>query len=166
MRSVYTDYSGLPARAMRSRCERLNLGVRFALALTILHYALISAAGTARAENRSSSGHAQTVRDVKRLIGQLDADTRSERAKARDALLALGPAILPLLPDDAAVSSAAARQALHGIRLRLQHESALASLRPSRVRRSKERFHSGRSWSKSQRKPAIRWTQVPLMTGC
>ncbi|HET6327434.1 MAG TPA: hypothetical protein VFG04_22320 [Planctomycetaceae bacterium] len=100
-----------------------------ALGLCLVGMALISAA---RAADRSAVDP-QKIREVERLIGQLDSDTPSERTTARDALLALGPKILPLLPADRAIASAAARQALHEIRLRLQREAALASLAPSRV---------------------------------
>jgi hypothetical protein len=66
-------------------------------------------------------------------VAQLDADARSARLKARDALLAWGPAVLPHLPEETAITSAAAREAIHEIRLKLERESALASLAPSRV---------------------------------
>jgi hypothetical protein len=116
MRSVYNDYSEL---------QRLFLALTLGTAICF--------GGPVRAEERPSGVDSRTVREVKRLIAQLDADTRNERAQAHDALLALGPAILPLLPDDQAITSAAARQTLREIRLRLQHDSALASLRPSQV---------------------------------
>jgi hypothetical protein len=84
-------------------------------------------------DDRPSAADSQTVRQIQRLIDQLDADTRSERVKAQNALLKLGPSILPLLPEDRAIASAAARQSLQEIRLRLQREAGLASLLPSRV---------------------------------
>jgi hypothetical protein len=103
----------------------------FGLAITLCA-AIVFATG-ARADDRAAATDPKTVREVTRLLAQLDADTRGDRTKARDGLLALGPAILPLLPEDQKISSAQVRQALHEIRLRLEHESAQASLRPLRV---------------------------------
>src|SRR5580698_10226935 len=111
------DYSGLRWRS----CHLLALGL------------LVACVSRANADDRPAAANPQTAREVARLIGQLDADSRAERGKARDALLALGPTILPLLPDDRQVPSAAARQALAEIRARLQHEAAIDSLRPSRA---------------------------------
>jgi hypothetical protein len=117
MSSVRSDYSGLRWRS----CHLLALGL------------LVACVSRATADDRPKPTNPQTAREITRLIGQLDADSRAERSKARDALLAMGPSILPLLPDDQQVPSAAARQALAEIRARLQHESAIDSLRPSRV---------------------------------
>jgi len=117
MSSVRSDYSGLRWRS----CHLLAIGL------------LVACVSRATADDRPKPTNPQTAREITRLIGQLDADSRAERGKARDALLAMGPSILPLLPDDQQVPSAAARQALAEIRARLQHESAIDSLRPSRV---------------------------------
>jgi len=108
---------------MRFRNARLALIVGLAFCI----------ATPAWPEDRPSAADSQTARQIQRLIGQLDADTRSDRVKAHDALLKLGPSILPLLPEDRAIASAAARQSLHEIRLRLQREAAMASLSPARV---------------------------------
>jgi hypothetical protein len=124
MSSVWIDYSGLRTRAMRFRTDCV---------LPIALFLMISITALVRGDDRPPATDSSTIREVKRLIGRLDADTRTERLKARDALLALGPAVLPFLPEDQTISSAAARQALHEIRLRLQHDWALASLAPSRV---------------------------------
>jgi hypothetical protein len=125
MHSDCSDYSGQPARAMRFRGGRLALwtGLSFA----------IGAASVASADDPPAAVDSQKSREVKLLIGQLDAETRAERIKGRDALLSLGPEILPLLPEDRAIASAAARQALHEIRRRLERDAALASLAPSTV---------------------------------
>jgi len=122
MRAVWIDYSGL-------RANGRWLGRRWGV-LAACFWLLAS---VARADDRPGPAAAQEVRQIQRLIGQLDADARSERIKARDALLKLGPAILPLLPEDQTIASAAARQELQGIRLRLERDAALASLTPSRV---------------------------------
>jgi hypothetical protein len=123
MDSVWIGYSGSRTTVMRFDCARLALTVGLAFCI----------ATPAWPEDGPSAADSQTVRQIQHLIGQLDADTRSERVKAHDALLKLGPAILPLLPEDKAIASAAARQSLQEIRLRLQREAALASLSPSRV---------------------------------
>ncbi len=130
MGAVCSDCSGCPWRVGHAR-HRPRL---WRLCAGLLAYSLFAIfAIRATADDRRAAADSQKVRDVARLVGQLDADSRAERGKAREALLALGPAILPLLPDDRHVPSAAARQALADIRARLQHEAAVASLRPSRV---------------------------------
>jgi hypothetical protein len=70
---------------------------------------------------------------VDRLVADLDAEIRSTRAAARESLLALGPSILPLLPEDRTIASAAIRDAVRQIRTRLQRQSALATLAASHV---------------------------------
>ena len=70
---------------------------------------------------------------VDRLLADLDAEARSVRTAARESLLALGPAILPLLPEEAALGSAAARDAVRSIRSRLQRQSALETLSGTHV---------------------------------
>jgi hypothetical protein len=72
-------------------------------------------------------------RKVERLVGELDAEMRSTRVAARESLLAMGPSILPLLPDDRTAASAAIRDAVRQIRTRLERQSALATLAASRV---------------------------------
>ncbi len=126
MRSVCSDYSGWRMRATRFRGACCALGL-------CLVAGIGTASALARAEDRPSGVDPQKIREVERLIGQLDSDTPSERTKARDALLALGPKILPLLPEDRAIASAAARQALQEIRRRLERDAAIASLAPSTV---------------------------------
>jgi len=123
MESVWIDYSGLRTSVMHFGRARMALAVSFAFCIGTLAWA----------EDRPSAADSPIVRQIQRLIGQLDADARSERVKAQEALLNLGPSILPLLPEDRAIASAAARQSLHEVRLRLQREAALASLLPSRV---------------------------------
>jgi hypothetical protein len=72
-------------------------------------------------------------RKVDRLVAELDAELRRTRDAARESLLALGPSILPLLPDERAVASAATRDSVRQIRMRLERQSALATLAASRV---------------------------------
>jgi hypothetical protein len=120
-----------PARRLGgSLAVTRRLGGSLALPLMVC-FALCVADGI-RADERPAAAP-QIAREVKRLVAQLDADARSARVKAREALLALGPAILPHLPEETTITSAAAREAIHEIRLKLERESALASLAPSRV---------------------------------
>lgn len=90
--------------------------------------------GAAAGADDPAGGNAPELRQkVDRLLAELDAETRSERTAARESLLALGPAILPLLPDERSVASAATRDAVRQIRTRLERQSALATLVASRV---------------------------------
>jgi hypothetical protein len=157
MCSVRVDYSGLRRRTLhfgngtRGRFRSIALGdwspIRrtvprarrrsgrphsLVIAAIVLWLAL-SIGLPAHAADPPPAAKSPSAREVQRLVLQLDAHTRRERDQARDALLALGPPILPLLPEDRAIASAAVRQTVGEIRARLQHESALASLRPSRV---------------------------------
>jgi hypothetical protein len=97
--------------------------------------AVITVLGTAplRGDERAAAGSAELRQKVERLVSDLDAETRSARLAARDSLLALGPGILPLLPDERTLASAAARDAVGQIRTRLERQSALATLAASRV---------------------------------
>lgn len=84
-------------------------------------------------DRRSPAEHAELHRKVAQLVTQLDAEKRSARSAAFESLLALGPDILPLLPDERNLASPAAREAVGEIRTRLERESALATLGPSRA---------------------------------
>jgi hypothetical protein len=86
-----------------------------------------------QADDPSAAKSAALRQKVERLLADLDAETRSARLAARDSLLALGPDILPLLPDERTLPSAAARDAVAQIRTRLERQSALATLAASRV---------------------------------
>ena len=70
---------------------------------------------------------------VRAQIKQLAAATRADRAKAEQALFQLGPEILPLLPPPDLLESASVRVAIRRIRVRLEHDAAEQSLRPSTV---------------------------------
>jgi hypothetical protein len=133
MSSVRVDYSGLRMRALRFGNARRRLGYSRWLVAPVVFVWLATSIVSAALAADSPAAKLAAARDVQRLVLQLDAHTRREREQAREALLALGPAILPLLPQDGNVSSAAVRQTLGEIRARLQRESALESLRPSRV---------------------------------
>jgi hypothetical protein len=107
----------------------------FRRGLCCLSLALLAVLATVplRGDEPAAATHAELRRKVERLLADLDAETRSARLAARDSLLALGPGILPLLPDERTLASAAARDAVGQIRTRLQRQSALATLAASRV---------------------------------
>jgi len=85
------------------------------------------------ADPGSSATQTELHRNVARLVAQLDAEKRSVRSAALESLLALGPGILPLLPDERTLASPATRDAVAEIRARLERESAIATLAASRI---------------------------------
>jgi hypothetical protein len=85
------------------------------------------------ADRGSPTTQTELQRKVARLVAQLDAEKRSVRSAALESLLALGPGILPLLPEERALASPAARDAVVDIRARLERESAIATLAASRI---------------------------------
>ncbi len=70
---------------------------------------------------------------VRAEIKQLASPSRADRAKAEEALTRLGPDILPLLPPPDLLESASVRVAIRRVRVRLEHDAAELSLRPSKV---------------------------------
>ena len=70
---------------------------------------------------------------VRAAIKQLASPSRAARAKAEQVLTKLGPAILPLLPPPDLLESASVRVAIRHVRIRLEHDAAELSLRPSKV---------------------------------
>jgi hypothetical protein len=70
---------------------------------------------------------------VERLLADLDAESRSVRTAARAILLDLGPAILPLLPEERTLPNADTRESVAQIRTRLERQSALDTLAASHV---------------------------------
>jgi hypothetical protein len=85
------------------------------------------------ADPGSQAVQTELHRKVARLVAELDAEKRSVRSAALESLLALGPGVLPLLPDERTLASPATREAVGEIRARLQRESAIATLAASRV---------------------------------
>lgn len=70
---------------------------------------------------------------VRAEIKQLASPSRAARANAEQALTNLGPDILPLLPPPDLLESASVRVAIRRVRVRLEHDAAELSLRPSKV---------------------------------
>lgn len=70
---------------------------------------------------------------VRAGIRQLTSPSRAARARAEQTLLKLGPEILPLLPPPDLLESASVRVAVRRIRIRLEHDAAEDSIRPSTV---------------------------------
>ena len=106
--------------------RQLSSLLTFVVALTISSSGLC---GEIPGDNRD----VELRRKVERLIGELDAQTRRARSAARESLIAMGPAILSLLPGDDRIASAAARDAVRQVRTQLERASALATLDPSHV---------------------------------
>jgi len=65
---------------------------------------------------------------VERLVEQLDAPQLARREAAQEQLEKLGPAVLPLLPENRDVTSAEVRARLDRLRQRLQQQSARTAL--------------------------------------
>jgi hypothetical protein len=83
---------------------------------------------------------------VRRLVRQLDAPQAAHRAQAEQALLALGPEILGLLPDPEAQESAEVAVALRRIREQLERRSAESVVQPSLVRLPEGEFSYWELW--------------------
>ncbi len=70
---------------------------------------------------------------VRRYVEQLDAPQLARRTAAQEALSALGPDILPLLPQDDRRLPAETRERLKQIRQTLQNRAASKAFQPSRI---------------------------------
>jgi hypothetical protein len=70
---------------------------------------------------------------VQKLVRNLDADTRNERAEAENALLKLGPPALDFLPSSESQPNDNLRDAIKRIREKLQKNQALLGLEASTV---------------------------------
>jgi hypothetical protein len=75
---------------------------------------------------------------VRAEIERLSSPSLTIRTEAEQALLTLGTAVLPLLPPPDLLKSLSARQAVRRVRVRLEHDVAEQSLRPSTVTLSGE----------------------------
>jgi hypothetical protein len=71
--------------------------------------------------------------EVRRLIGELAGQTRSQRSAAEKRLLELGPQALPHLPAAELLPSNSVREAVRRIRLELERRQARESVLPARV---------------------------------
>jgi len=87
---------------------------------------LVVAAGAAPSD-------AEPEAQVRRLVRQLDAVRLDERNAAESQLIALGPAILPLLPSSDTGLSAEVQQRLARVRRRLEQKLAASAVEPSHV---------------------------------
>lgn len=76
--------------------------------------------------------------EVRKLVQELDADTRTTRLAAERTLLEMGPKILPFLPS-AELVGPGARESLAKLRFELERRLARESLLPSRVNLGGER---------------------------
>jgi hypothetical protein len=106
-------------RLLRRRITEIIVGVSL-----ILNLVTWKEAAAAELDLRSQ---------VRAQIKQLADASRVGRTAAEETLLQLGPAILPLLPPPELLESASVRVAVRRIRVRLEHDAAEQSLRPSTV---------------------------------
>ena len=98
------------------------------LCVSALAAVIVAAPGTAADEAVD-----RLQRDVARYVPELASPLRSERVRAKQALLKLGPRILDLLPNPDETPQQATRIAVRQIRIRLERVAAEQSVRPSRV---------------------------------
>lgn len=118
-RAVSNSETPLVGRAPRPH----NEGMRF-VALALL---MILSAGPAHAQDQT------TLRDdVRRLVEDLDADTRAVRTQAERSLRDLGPKVLPYLPS-AELVGPGAKESLAKIRFELERRLARESLQGALV---------------------------------
>lgn len=81
------------------------------------------------------AGQSAAIRSqVRQLVRQLDDDHATVRQSAQEGLVALGPSILPLLPDKAARLSPEVRRLLSPVIQRLESALAEQIVQPTRVR--------------------------------
>lgn len=92
----------------------------------VLYAALLATAADAPADEQLTS-------DVRRLVRALNAQQLTERDEAEKALLALGPAALPLLPEVNERTPAEVSQRLARVRQALQMAAVEIAGKPSRV---------------------------------
>ncbi|MGW8257663.1 MAG: hypothetical protein ACWGMZ_09280, partial [Thermoguttaceae bacterium] len=78
-------------------------------------------------------GTAELNEQVQQLVQQLDADQLARRNAAERELIALGPAVLDLLPSAAQSASAELNARLARIRKKLQQRQAASVLEPSLI---------------------------------
>jgi len=117
---VFSEEAGLSAPAGKSPQEQTGSEV--------------SSSDVASSEQEpSEQPPSELASRVRRLVRQLDAPQAAQRTKAEEALLALGPEILGLLPDPEAQESAEVAVALRRIREQLERRSAQAVVQPSLV---------------------------------
>lgn len=76
---------------------------------------------------------ADLQRAVKRHVAELSSSLRSERTRAEQSLLELGPQILDLLPSTEEITDQATRVAVRQLRIKLERVAAEQSVLPSRV---------------------------------
>lgn len=71
--------------------------------------------------------------ELRMALDQLNAPSFAERTRAEERLIALGPAVLPLLPAPELVSAVSAKQALKRVRIQLETISARQSIASSKL---------------------------------
>lgn len=100
--------------------------------LMIAIVAILPLTASVAAEGQSDAADA-LEQQVKRLIIQLDAPTRKERAEAERTLTRLGPDVLPHLPPSDLLRSVSVRESVRRLRITLERVKAVESMRPAQV---------------------------------
>lgn len=106
--------------------------------LAIVLVATVVANSTSKAADPSAvkrnAGATENIEaTVKRLLSDLDANSRKTRAEAERSLLELGPKVLELLPAPAQLTTPATREAVRRIRVELELKKATVSVKESRA---------------------------------
>ncbi|MBS0262575.1 MAG: hypothetical protein JSS02_11540 [Planctomycetes bacterium] len=85
------------------------------------------------AEKASDESRESVETEVRRLIGDLSAPTRTRRIDAEKRLLELGPQVLPYFPAPELLPSNSVREAVRRMRVELERRRANESIQPARV---------------------------------
>jgi len=107
--------------------------VTWVVAIVCCVMATASCPAVASAQSSAITVETDLRLQVRAEIRRLSDSSRSVRIQAEEALLKLGTNVLPLLPPPDLLKSLSARQAIRRVRVRLEHDVAEQSLRPSTV---------------------------------
>jgi len=88
---------------------------------------------TANAKAISADPQEMLKAELRIALDQLNAPSLTDRTRAEERLIALGPAVLPLLPAPELVSAVSAKQALKRVRIQLETISARQSIASSKL---------------------------------
>lgn len=114
------------------RQRRLSCGWTIAVRASIV-WAVWAGLAWWSGEVRADESPSELRREVARHVNELSSPLRSERTRAEQALLELGPRILELLPAPEETTDQAARVAVRQLRVKLERVAAEQSMLPSRV---------------------------------
>lgn len=103
------------------------------ISLSLLLVAALCATSVPAGDMGTKPAAASLKAVVERHLRDLGSDSRDVRVRAEQALLKLGPKVLPLLPSPELSSDVAVREAVRRVRVRLERRAAQESVKPSRV---------------------------------